>query len=36
MLVWDMMKAPALTRQAEKALNPVMGKSFVVYLQKQY
>ena len=35
-LVWDMMKAPALTRQAEKALNPVMGKSFVVYLQKQY
>ena len=36
MLVWDMMKAPALTRQAERALNPVMGKSFVVYLQKQY
>lgn len=36
LLVWDMMKAPALTRQAEKALNPVMGKSFVVYLQKQY
>lgn len=36
MLVWDMMKAPKLTRTAEKALNPVLGKSFVVYLQKQY
>lgn len=34
LLVWDMMKAPKLTRTAEKALNPVMGKSFVVYLRK--
>ena len=36
MLVWDMMSAPKLTRTAEKLLNPVMGKSFVVYLQKDY
>ena len=36
LLVWDMMKAPALTRTAEKALDPLLGKSFVVYLQKQY
>lgn len=34
LLVWDMMKAPALTRLAEKALNPVIGKSLVVYLRK--
>lgn len=36
LLVWDMMSAPRLTRTAERALNPVLGKSFVVYLQKQY
>ena len=34
MLVWDMLQAPKLTRTAEKVLNPVMGKSFVIYLQK--
>ncbi|NYJ76172.1 class I SAM-dependent methyltransferase [Allobranchiibius huperziae] len=34
LLVWDMMRAPAVTRVAERALNPVMGKSFVVYLRK--
>ncbi|QKT09250.1 class I SAM-dependent methyltransferase [Gordonia sp. X0973] len=34
MLVWDMMKAPALTRTAEKLLNPVIGKSVVLYLEK--
>lgn len=34
LLVWDMMRAPALTRLAEKSLNPVIGKSFVVYLEK--
>ncbi len=33
-LVWDMMKAPAATRLAERALNPVLGKSLVVYLRK--
>lgn len=34
MLVWDMMSAPKVTRIAEWALNPVLGKSFVVYLRK--
>ncbi|WP_106848700.1 class I SAM-dependent methyltransferase [Blastococcus sp. Marseille-P5729] len=34
LLVWDMMKAPALTRIGERLLNPVLGKSFVVYLRK--
>jgi hypothetical protein len=28
------MKAPRTTRWAEKALNPVIGKSLVVYLHK--
>ena len=34
MLVWDMMSAPRLTRTAERLLNPVVGKSLVVYLRK--
>ena len=34
LLVWDMMKAPRLTRVAERLLNPVIGKSLVVYLRK--
>jgi len=34
LLVWDIVKAPALTRVAERLLNPVVGKSLVVYLQK--
>jgi SAM-dependent methyltransferase len=34
LLVWDIMKRPAVTRLAERALNPVLGKSLVVYLQK--
>ena len=34
LLVWDMMKKPRLTRWAEKALDPVVGKSLVVYLRK--
>jgi SAM-dependent methyltransferase len=33
-LVWDIMSAPWLTRTAEKLLNPVMGKSLVVYADK--
>ena len=32
LLVWDIMKAPRTTRWAEKALNPLIGKSLVVYL----
>lgn len=34
LLVWDIMKAPRTTRWAEKALNPLIGKSFVVYAVK--
>jgi SAM-dependent methyltransferase len=33
-LVWDIMKRPWLTRTAEAALNPVLGKSLVVYATK--
>ncbi|NQU37522.1 MAG: class I SAM-dependent methyltransferase [Actinobacteria bacterium] len=33
-LVWDMMKAPRLTRVTERILNPLIGKSLVVYLTK--
>jgi SAM-dependent methyltransferase len=31
MLVWDIVKQPAATRLAEQALNPLIGKSVVVY-----
>ena len=34
LLVWDIMKKPKTTRYAEKILNPLMGKSFIVYLTK--
>jgi len=34
LLVWDMMKRPRLTRWTEQALNPVLGKSVVLYLRK--
>jgi SAM-dependent methyltransferase len=34
LLVWDMMRAPKLTRGAERVLNPIMGKSMVLYLRK--
>lgn len=34
LLVWDMMKAPKLTRVAERTLNPLIGKSYVAYLEK--
>jgi len=33
-LVWDMFRRPALTRRAESALNPVLGKSLVMYAGK--
>lgn len=33
-LEWDIMNAPPLVRTAEKALNPVLGKSLVVYSRK--
>jgi SAM-dependent methyltransferase len=34
LLVWDMMKKPKTTRRIEKLLNPLMGKSLVVYCRK--
>ncbi len=34
MLVWDMTRAPGLTRRAERALDPVIGKSLVIYLRR--
>jgi SAM-dependent methyltransferase len=34
MLVWDMMRRPWPTQLAERLLNPVIGKSLVVYLRK--
>ncbi|WP_207934080.1 class I SAM-dependent methyltransferase [Actinomadura sp. KC06] len=33
-LVWDIMKRPLATRLAERALNPLIGKSVVVYFAK--
>ena len=35
MLVWDIMRQPAATRLAERALNPVIGKSVIVYAIRQ-
>ena len=34
LLVWDIEKAPTVTRGAERILNPLVGKSLVVYLVK--
>jgi hypothetical protein len=34
LLVWDMIRRPWPTRLAEHALNPVIGKSVVLYLRK--
>lgn len=31
LLVWDIAKAPRLTRTTERVLNPVLGKSVVIY-----
>jgi len=33
-LVWDMMKRPRATRLLENLLNPLLGKSIVLYLKK--
>lgn len=33
-LVWDITRAPAVTRWLEHALNPILGKSLVVYGEK--
>jgi SAM-dependent methyltransferase len=34
LLVWDIMRKPAVTRYADRALNPLIGKSLVVYATK--
>ncbi|PSK97455.1 methyltransferase family protein [Murinocardiopsis flavida] len=34
LLVWDILQAPRATRVAERLLNPLIGKSVVVYLRK--
>jgi SAM-dependent methyltransferase len=34
LLVWDIMQKPAATRVADRALNPLLGKSLVVYATK--
>ncbi len=34
LLVWDITRRPAVTRIAERALNPLIGKSLVVYADK--
>ena len=34
LLVWDIMKRPRTTRAAERVLNPLIGKSVVVYLRR--
>ncbi len=35
LLVWDLMRAPRLTRTAERVLDPVLGKSLVLYAAKR-
>ena len=34
LLEWDIVPAPAATRVADRVLNPVLGKSLVVYARK--
>ena len=35
LLVWDIMRKPWLTRRVDRLLNPLIGKSLVVYLTKR-
>lgn len=35
LLVWDITRRPAVTRITERVLNPVLGKSLVLYADKQ-
>ncbi|HET9733277.1 MAG TPA: class I SAM-dependent methyltransferase [Acidimicrobiales bacterium] len=35
LLVWDITERPVVTRVAERVLNPVMGKSMVLYARKR-
>ncbi len=34
LLVWQIMKNPQVLRWADRALNPVMGKSLIIYVEK--
>ncbi len=34
LLTWDIVEAPALTRTTERLLNPVLGKSLVIYADR--
>lgn len=34
LLVWDIVRAPFLTRAADRLLNPLLGKSLVLYLDR--
>lgn len=34
LLVWDLLQRPALTRNLERILDPIMGKSVVMYFRK--
>ena len=35
LLVWDLMERPAFTRTLERLLNPLLGKSVVMYYRKE-
>jgi hypothetical protein len=35
LLVWDLMRRPWMTRTLDALLNPIMGKSVVLYFTKQ-
>ena len=35
LLVWDLMQKPLFTRAMDKILNPVMGKSVVMYFKRE-
>jgi SAM-dependent methyltransferase len=35
LLVWDIMRKPALTRASEAMLNPLIGKSLVIYAKRE-
>lgn len=35
LLVWDLLENPAVTRILEKSMNPIMGKSVVMYFRKE-
>ena len=35
LLTWDIMEKPKVTRVLDKLMNPVIGKSLVLYFKKQ-